>query len=111
LILTARHILTCSKDDAQLEVGTEYDIRCVGEGDNWRYSGASLYWESLNLDVALLKICGDVPDFLNKSSAVKFGFLGTDDKFTAEGVGFPAAQRTNKEQNNAFIEGQIDQKC
>lgn len=112
LVLTARHILTVSQDATPLE-GAKYRIRIMGDwqsgNTDWRVNGASLCWQSEKLDVALLKLEGESPRFLAETiTDVKFGVLGTYEKFPAEGIGFPKAQYDKKKQDCVTLEGNLD---
>ncbi|MEG4328320.1 serine protease [Microcoleus sp. herbarium5] len=108
LIITARHVV-----GSLPELGTKCDVRFCGDWSRgnrrWLESGASLCWQSEELDVALLKLEGSTPEFVSKGNEdVKFGKLGTEEKFFAKGGGFPSAQRSEKRQNFILLEGKLD---
>jgi hypothetical protein len=84
LIITALHVLGSLPN-----LGTKCDVRFCGDwsrGDRkWRESGASLCYQSEELDVALLKLEGGTPGFLSEvNEDIKIGKLGTDEKFCAK---------------------------
>lgn len=116
LVLTASHILTFPKKDSPLQIEAKYDIRFIGDWKKgrkkWRESEAILCWYSKEFDIALLKLEGEgsSPSFLNETASmdIQFGSLNNDEDFSAEGAGFPKAQKVMGDKQDAkLVKGKL----
>ncbi|OLP19387.1 hypothetical protein BST81_06485 [Leptolyngbya sp. 'hensonii'] len=106
LILTASHIVDCDEG-----AETFYDVRLIGEVEEgsliWREKGARLCWKDRNFDLALLRLIGHRPRFLDQDdSDIKLGKLGGE-SLNAWGYGFPSVQIIQGRQNPEPLEGRL----
>ena len=109
LILTAHHVIA-PVDEAGV-IGTQFDIRFIGDYEagqtKWRLKAASLCWDNLEHDLALLKLEESRPDFLTgEEPTIQFGKLGGETLSTI-GYGFPQVQLIEKRQNPEPLEGRL----
>ena len=109
LIFTCHHVIAPENEPGIS--GKKYDIRFQGDyvsgHQEWHDYGCSLYWDSPEHDIAVLKLERDKPVFITDDSpGLRIGRL-EGEMMPAKGVGFPSGQRVRDRQNPEELQGNL----